>query len=127
MPVSPTMIDVGECSYHQPVAVCNPCGAASYPVIRIRIAAQGHCSKVFADDRIWLSDSFQFSMFEPDGRVTQVLHSRHVVGNEQDGFAVLLHLANPSHAALLEVNVPYGERFIDEQDPGIDVAGHRER
>jgi hypothetical protein len=49
-----------------------------------------------------------------------------IVRDEQDGHAARAELVHLAHAALAEVDVADGERFVNEQDFGVYVDGNGE-
>ena len=66
-------------------------------------------------------------MVEPQRAVADGLHVAGGVRDEQDGDAARAQLVHLAHAALAEVDVADRQRFVHQQDLGIDVDRHGER
>jgi len=63
---------------------------------------------------------------QPDGAVAQLLHGGQIVGDNEDGCALLLELQQPFEGLVLEVLVPHAEHLVDQQDLGLHVDRNRE-
>ena len=59
--------------------------------------------------------------------MTQLAYRLQLVADEQDRAAVAADVAHLAEALLLERGVADGEHFVDDQDLGLEVRGHRER
>ena len=65
-------------------------------------------------------------LIEQDGTVAEGFDGTGVVGDEQQGGALIAELANPGEAFVLEVGVADRQGFIDDQDVGADGGGDAE-
>ena len=65
-------------------------------------------------------------MVQPQRAVADGLDVADGVGDEQDGDAARAQLVHLAHAALAEIDVAHGQRFIHQQNFGIHIDGHGE-
>ncbi len=95
-----------------------------FAVVRV---FRGHGCQVLRDDRIGFAQGHGFPVVEPQPAVAQGFYFGSGVRDEQDGDALRAKLVDFSHAALAEIDVPYGERFVDQENFGIHIDGDGER
>ena len=69
----------------------------------------------------------QPSAIEPDRPFAQIQHRGLVVGDEQQGAAALVELAQVAVALPLECRVADRKRFVDHQDVGVHMRAHGKR
>ena len=75
--------------------------------------------------RVTTASVFPISLMRPASShmraVAEGLHLGDSVRDEQNGHACVAHLVHLAHAALAEIDVADRERFVDQQDLGLDV------
>src|SRR5215471_15337338 len=67
------------------------------------------------------------AVFHPDRLVSQAAYQREIVRNKNDRDPLAFELLNTTHTTLLEEQVAYRERFVNDQDIGIHMDRHGER
>ena len=86
-----------------------------------------HGRQVFGHHAIGFADFAHAAVIQPQGAVADGLHVGDGVRDEQDGDAARAQFVDLAHAALAEIDVADGQRFVHQQDLGIHVDGHGER
>src|SRR5262245_10789534 len=61
------------------------------------------------------------AVVHPDRSIRQAPHRLEVMRHEENRHALLLHLLDASHAALLKENVADRKRLVDDEDIGIKM------
>ena len=78
---------------------------------------------VFVGDMIWGAVEDDFAFFDEDGTRTETTDGVHVVGNEDDGLAVVAQRFEVIVALLLESGITDGEDFVEEENVAVSADG----
>ena len=79
------------------------------------------------DDVIACAELPHSTRVQPHSAVADRFDFAHGMRHEKDGHATTSHFMNLTHAALAEIYVANRERFVDQENLGIDVDCYGER
>jgi hypothetical protein len=95
-------------------------------VLQVGGIALVHFGHIAEDNFVGGSELADVAVFEPKAAVTDRFHITHGMRDEDDGDTAGSQLMNFAHAALAKVDISDGERFVDQEDLGVDVDGDGE-